>query len=1102
MRIIIVILVLLNSFSLHSQTKIKEVIARLESGTRNSITGWKHKNTDISDAYKIDFDDSDWETIRYRYNSEEEYVWLRSSFTVPEVFAATKADGKPLNVIFDFGGIGEVEGEIFINGDKTDSFSFSEGKIITYNSIKINVSDFAVPGKNINLAIFIRNIDYDKSGAKSRFPVKSAFRFNGARFQIEGCDENLDKINDYIFNIRAAELLLDKPMFIRAGSGTRLDLDENKSKVDDDKYDELSGILAKAVGEINMSAFKNGETNKFFDCMESSYTTLTPIAEFAKTYTLYLTGNSHIDLAWLWRWMETVEVTRATFSTIMQNMDEYPDIIYAQSQAHAYKWMKDYYPEVFSNIKERVKQGRWEIVGGMWAEPDCNLIGGESWIRQILYGKRYFRDKFGVDVKLGWNPDSFGYNWNMPQFFSKSGINAFITQKISWNDTNVFPYYLFWWKAPDGSKILVYFPPGGYVGRLQGLDMLRYLKNFEAVTGRNKVLVLYGLGDHGGGPNREMLDRLEGYKHMMIYPNIVHTKAVDFINLLRQEGLDDIPEWNDELYLEYHRGTYTTQAETKKNNRLSEIALSNTEKLSSITSLFGEEYNSEEYTRLWEIVLFNQFHDILPGSSINPVYKDTKGMHEKVLWITKNEIKKNLLALGTKIDINYSDDQYPVLVFNPLSWERTGIVELELPEGIPENVIVLDNFKEEIPSQIETFRYGKKRKVLFTAENVPSIGYKVYYITKRSSKSEYKTAVSHSDLTIENEFYRVSVNPETGNIAEIYDKENNRNVLPSGEEANVLQLLEDIPDHYDAWNIQYTGRTWELNKAKSVKLVSTGPVKNILRIKKEFLGGSKARRYPTEDYPSSFFTQDIILYNGIKRIDCKIDMDWWEEHLVLKAAFPVDVYADKATYEIPYGHISRSTGNETPEEKARYEVSAHYWADLSEGDYGISLLNNCKYGHDIKGNIIRLTLLKAPLSPDPMADRGKSTAVYSLYPHGGDWKEALTVQKGYELNYPLISTFFAPEKGRLPAEYSFFSLKPANLVLTTVKKREDDGSLIIRIYESAGKDSQGKLEFFKPPKRITSVDFMENVLKDVSSSGKILEFQIGKNEIKSFRIEF
>jgi len=589
---------------------------------------------------------------------------------------------------------------------------------------------------------------------------------------------------------------------------------------------------------------------------------------------------------------------------------------------------------------------------------------------------------------------------------------------------------------------------------------------------------------------------------MYIYPKIEHCKAVEFINILKKEGVDDLPEWNDELYLEYHRGTYTTQVETKKNNRLSEIFLSNAEKLSSVSSLFNKEYPSQEYNSLWEIVLFNQFHDILPGSSINPVYKDTKEMHEKVLCLSKNNINKDFKKLGNLIKMKCSDDEYPLLVFNTLSWERDGIVEVELPEKLGKNVVVLDNNRVEIPSQIESIKYGMKNKLLFLAQDMPSIGYKTYFIKRTNRKPAYKTTLNYSDETIENEFYRIALNPQTGNISEIFDKINRRNILPPGEEANKLQLLEDIPDHYDAWNIQYTGREWELNKVKNIQLISSGPVKSVIRVEKEFLGGSKARRFPTEDFPSSFFTQDITLYSGIKRIDCNILMDWWEEHLVLKAAFPINVKADKATYEIPYGHIERSTKNNTPWEKARYEVSSHFWADLSEKDYGISLLNNCKYGHDIKENIMRLTLLKSPLSPDPMADRGKSTAIYSLYPHAGDWKKAKTVLKGYELNYPLLSSFVSEGTGDLPEKHSFFSIEPDNLILTAVKKREDDDSLIFRFYESSGMAAKGKLHFFTKPEKVTEVDFMENDLKELNVSVRSVEFDIGRNEIKSLRVEF
>ena len=782
----------------------------------------------------------------------------------------------------------------------------------------------------------------------------------------------------------------------------------------------------------------------------------------------------------------------------MDNMEEYPDIVYIQSQAQAYEWMEEHYPEVFSRIREKVKSGRWEVVGGMWAEPDCNLIDGESFIRQILYGKRYFKEKFDVDVKIGWNPDSFGYNANMPQFFLKSGIDSFVTQKISWNDTTVFPHYLFWWEAPDGSRILTYFPPSGYVGQLRAERTAAALKLYEKNTGRKDAFILYGLGDHGGGPNRAMLDRAREYSRQRIFPPLIHSRFSAFIDRLRASDLSGLPVWKEELYLEYHRGTYTTQAETKRFNRKSEVLLSDAEKISALASLFGRPVEQDALLSAWKKVMMNQFHDILPGSSINPVYKDAREAYLEAQREAGRERDQSLRYLASRIDTSGSPEGMPLLVFNTLAWKRDGKVTVSMPPSIKGEISVYDDGGNEIPAQILP---GEGRTLCFIARNLPALGYSVYSVApQKPSLSDGELSVDSTHL--ENRFFRIEIDPKTGNISRITDKIAQKEIIPSGSQANQLQLLENIPDQYDAWNIQYTGREWRLDSHDGIKIGQRGPVSVSLKVKKSFLGLSKSRREPTSEFPSSFFSQEIILYEDVPRIDIEMHADWWEDQVQLKVAFPLTVRAPSASFEIPFAVVERPTTRRTPWEKARFEVPAIRWADLSGGSYGISLLNESKYGYDVENNVMRLTLLHSPLSPDPMADRGRHRFTYALFPHQGDWRSARTVREGYAFNTPLKAMFLPRQTGDLPGTQSFLGGTAPGIIPAQIKKAEDRDSLIVRLYESEGNPTGTRLRIFRKPQQAYEVDLMENRLRPLPMEGDELILKFGRSEIKTIELVF
>ena len=690
----------------------------------------------------------------------------------------------------------------------------------------------------------------------------SEFYLLSAELLYPAAEKNLAALQDWLRAFQFADILLNPELKRFTFTGKPYDIPD-KRLVARDRLARLNSAFDQAVNALDLQALAAGRWPAVRASIRRSLRLAADVKSYLSEFRINLVGNAHIDIAWLWRMAETMALSKNTYETVIKNMGEYPELTYAQSQAVTYDWMEKKNPDLFRAIKEKVRDGRWEIVGGMWVEPDCNLIAGESWARQLLYGKKYFNEKFGVDVRIGWNPDSFGYNWNMPQLYKQSGIDSFITQKLWWNDTTVFPHFLFNWQGVDGSTILTYMPPLSYASELQLKEVANGVSKYEATTGLKESLILYGLGDHGGGPNREILDRVRGYGKLALAPRFSHTTPGPFLQQKRKQKLD-LPLWKDELYLEYHQGTFTTQGAIKKNNRRTEALLASTEKLTAIAFLLGGEYPKDKLEKNWKSALTLQFHDILPGSSITPVYRDAletyKGVQKELNLIGTKAMEN----IAKKIDTSKMSGT-PLLVFNALSWERNDMVTLHchVPDGF--SMQVLDDTGGEVPCEIGPADENGLSDISFIAEKIPSMGYRTYVLATTTIPPSIKAGEKSRAVgfgIMENAALRIVIDPASGNLKSIFDKRLGREFVAPGQEANVLWVYEDRPENWDAWNIGYTGRGWELNKADKVELVSDGPVKTVYRIEKSFLGISKERYYPTENFPSSFFRQYITLYNG------------------------------------------------------------------------------------------------------------------------------------------------------------------------------------------------------------------------------------------------
>lgn len=772
---------------------------------------------------------------------------------------------------------------------------------------------------------------------------------------------------------------------------------------------------------------------------------------------VHYVGHTHIDVAWLWTLAQTREKVQRTFSSMIDLLERYPEFKFMSSQPQLYEYCKMEQPKLYEKIKKLAKEGRWEIEGAMWLEADCNLSSGESLIRQVLHGKNFMKDEFGVDSKVLWLPDVFGYSAALPQILQKSGVDKFVTSKISWSEYNQLPYDTFMWQGIDGTEIFTYFltamnhdqyanntaPYTTYVGDGHANMCLGTWERYQQKEYNNETVVTFGWGDGGGGTDENMIEEVKRLEYGLPgMPKAKMSTATEFLKRAKENfdknctNLRYTPKWVGELYLEFHRGTYTSIARNKKNNRECEFLCQTTETLGIINELLlSSPYPKKELHKNWRTILLNQFHDIIPGSSIKEVYEDSD-RHYAQIREEIGAIKSDKLKL-----IADNVDKKGLLVYNPNSFTASA--------------------------------YVKSGDHAVYAENIPAMGWRV--IEDKPADGE----ISISDKKLESVHYVISFD-DNMNITSIFDKDNDREVIEAGKTANQLIIYEDYPRLYDNWEItkHYREKAYNLNNLESVTPISG-----------DGFGGFRIVR----SYQNSKITQDIILYNNSRRIDFETKLDWHEHHKLLKTAFPTTILANKATYEIQFGNVERPTHENTSWDGAKFEVCAQKWADLSEEGYGLSLLNNCKYGHSTSGNVIALTLLKCGTYPNPDADQGEHSFTYSILPHADSFRQAGTVNEAYLLNRP-FEVSAANGGGSLPESFSLASADCENIVIETVKKAENEDAIIVRLYDTWGKKSSPVINLGFDAKEIYLADMMENKLEKLGFGNSV------KLDVKNFEI--
>jgi len=806
-----------------------------------------------------------------------------------------------------------------------------------------------------------------------------------------------------------------------------------------------------------------------------------------RALTAHLIGHAHIDLSWLWRWEETVaDIATFTFKGTLAQMDKLPGLTFAQSQAALYEAIEKDYPELFGAIARKIKEGTWVPVGGMWVEPDANMPNGEALARQLLYGKRYFLDKFGVDVKVGWNPDTFGHSWQMPQILRRAGIDSYVFGRCA---PGPDPTHVFWWEGMDGSRVLGYVPPGWYNVSLR--DGSRgILEAARKNTELKDFMLLYGAGDHGGGPRDADINAIDKYREDPNEPRLVFDVPEAYLKSVAGKGAG-FPVVKRELNFTFP-ACYTTQAATKKGNRQLESLLLTAERFSAVAAGSGyrDYYPERDIDEAWKIVLRNQFHDILDGSSIGPVYDEVAGFYRQARTRGERALDFSLEAISAQIDTR--GEGFPVVVYNPLFWERTEpvVAEVAVPPDAKATrpwtgtVRVTDGAGKDVPVQVlEKRAQGDNTsfRVLFMAEAVPSLGYKLYRLIPAGNEGTGTGAVKAGPNELENDFLRVRLDPKTGWIASLYDKIAKREVLAGP--GNVLEAIVDEPENMSAWELGLKGLAGKAGEnGATIELVERGPVRAVLRVKSRFR--------------DSTFEQDLTLYAGLPRLDCRMRFDWRERNIMIKAAFPLAVKSPAARFEIPYGSIVRPADGT--------EVPALRWVDVSEasGEYGTALLNDSKYGFDVKGGVLRMSVVHGATYPDPEADRGRHELLYSLLPHRGDWKAAGVTRRGMELNSPLVARAPLVHAGALPAVHSFVRVGPANVVLSALKKEMGyyTNSVVARVYEIHGQKTEARLEF-PWPVNAEEADLIERPAGKTLGSGTTITVPLEPYEIKTIRLE-
>ena len=902
------------------------------------------------------------------------------------------------------------------------------------------------------------------------------------RCRLSGLDEINALVRDVARSLRIAGslLLTDNP---RVNRFMRGEVSVNRSPLPAERRASLAEALCSAAACVDVAAFSGGKLDTFVESLRRCRDALAPLAEFAREFHIFLLGVSHMDLAWKWRWGESVECMHGTLAAQLKSMAERPDFTFLESNPPIWIAMKDRDPDQYDQLVAAGKRGQLEPAGGMWCEPDGQMLGDESWVRQLLFGQRAAVDILGQASRAGHNTDAFGFTWSLPKIYAAAGVEAFLTQKLRYNEYTIFEDVLFWWESDDGTRILGVHTYPDHYQEIDPDELVEAMRIFHLTSGVSSAAILFGIGNHGGGPLPDMFDRVDAMRELTVCPQIHLAGMHEYLDHLRANeagALAALPVIRDELFLECHHKTYSTQALVKQRNRQAERALQAAEALAALAGLRTAELLREA----WEKVLFNQFHDILPGSSFPMVYQDVHDDYDRTEAIVSNVAAQALERL-----LGPGDGTY---VVNTLPWKRTGAVLLD-GSDLPDCGVMADDAGDEVAFQ----QTGEDGKVVAAAP-LPALGLR----RLDGPTGRDLPAIEHGDSWVSTRFFRAEFDADRGVVGSL--------TLPDGVELVAdglgrLDLLEDDPHgFYQSWNMNLTGRE-DPARCDRFELIEAGPVRVRFRGHMSFGRWEKKKLFmvpimwntPGVDYPTSFFVIDYTIYADLPWIDCVMRADWWEDDTDLKVAADTALTNTRAIYGIAFGQIERPTKRETPYEKARFEVPALNWADLTDGAHGVAILNTGRHGHDAFGGRLRLTLLTSPCGGekvhvvDPLADRGRHEIRYAFYPHAGGPEQGQVARVAREFEDAAVVA--AGGKPALPVGEDLLAIDPMRALATAVKPAEDGDGLIVRCYEPYGESTP--LEITGPlaagPRQ--AVDLLEAPADaDVD--------QLGPYEVRSVRI--
>ena len=1012
---------------------------------RFQVSDWKMKEGNIVGAESPAFSDRSWMPVRIplEWGKYDKTFWFRQTVKIPAEFA-----GKAVSFLSDFN-----EAQLYVNGEPYFGLDQNHREVLLTEKARANqeflLAIEACSGKKSQHSLFSRAV----IATFSRTAGSLAAALELMHELVAELDEELDEAKSIGDAIQQSLKFL---------------------KWFDPKGEAYPAQIERAYDYL----LKKIESN-----LKSTLPGL-----------IYALPTSHLDFDWLWTRGETVRKTARTVSSALRMLESYPSATFSFSQPAQYDLLQTQYPGLFKQVRQRVLEGRWEPIGAAWVEHDAQLLSGESLVRQIQFGKKYWKEAFGVDSTVAWLPDSFGFNGNLPQILQKAGVTYFYTAKLRWNDSTTFPHTSFWWEGIDGTRILSHVSPLNVGAEIAPRDLHITSGEFSPERSFDAALHVFGHGDGGGGVSAVQLERISILKNIAGISPLQLTTVRNFFADAELHG-KELPVWKGELYLEKHRGVFSNLAWMKKEVRTVERLLYQAESLATLALVVGQskKYPAKALQDAWRRLLTNQFHDLIGGTSIQDAYKGVRAELES----TAADVNA-LIEASAKSFIRPAktgNKEFHFTVFNPAGHTRSEYVEVSFKSSA-KHFSVINEIGTTGLSQLVA--HDKKTVTLLVfIEALAPFSFANYTVLSMEPSAAANSGTDWKIGThgIETPIYRIRFDNK-GTLSSVYDKKIRKELIVKGKRANLLQCYRDMPKEWEAWDIDsdFDRHRVDILSLKGLKFVESGPLRATVRLEFKSVNGSS-------------IVQRIRLYHAVQRIDFQTNVQWKEEQVLLKVIFPVNVKSNWATYEIPFGAIRRSTKHKTDEDKAKFEVPALQWADLSDQKFGVSVLNDSKHGYDAKDGTLRLTLLRSARAvhlTDPknrteasVPDQGEHSFTYSLYSHGGDWRKGSTVLAARSLNLPLA--VFASASGmKLPPLVQ--SSRP-NIVVSAIKKAEEGEGIVLRVYESNGEQTDCVLTFAATVKSAEETDLLELNPKELKAKKEKLPLHFKPFEIKTLKLE-